>query len=776
MNITNIGNLCSGCSACYNICPINAISMQENDEGFLYPVIDEDKCTNCGLCAKNCPAINPIYKNNKKPKCFAVMANDEIRYNSSSGGVFPVLAHYFLDKGNYVAGAVWNKDGSVKHIVSNKKEDIEAMRGSKYLQSSIGDCYREIKNILNLDKKVLFTGTPCQVAGLYAYLKKEYENLYTVEIICHGTPSPKVFKKYLDETLAVNESFINTSFRNKINGWSHKHIVTTETNLRTFDTPIKEHPFSQAFLKDLCLRNSCGECRFNRIPRQADITTGDFWGVWKFNKKLDDTKGTSIIFVNSKKGKYIFSKLKKEFKLVKPVPFKMAIKGNPNMVKPTKPHSKRKDFMELINKHTLKDSLDYCLDNKADCMILNYWYAINYGAALTCYGVQCLTEKFGLNTKIINYKPAFKKDYPNSFSEKFANKYFNLTAPINCYEDFLALNNSCKTFIVGSDQVWSPKHIETHCDNAIQSIYLLDFVKNGNKKLSYSASFGISDFQGDYEQEILFKHFIKQFDAISVREDDGINILKELGINEATHLLDGAFLIPKEKLNEMTKEFVSNEKYIACFVLPYFKKQKWYKNLVLKISEKLNLPVKYFDFNKTTPVEQWLAFIKNSEFVVTDSFHGFAFSLIFNRPFVQVKNAKAQSRFESMFRLLNIEDNSVSKEDKINFEKIFIKRDWEQINKKIEEEVLKAEQWMKNALENPVKDNSRYEFENFLLINSQLKTEETKRNLKLIKNYKKVLFDYNLTKFLKIFSKGKRKKELKEKIQNYKKQIKKIKL
>lgn len=772
VNINKVGNACCGCGACEQICKFNAIKMIATAEGFLYPIIDMDKCTNCGMCAKSCPVLNAQYKNFKKPKSFAVMANDEIRYNSSSGGVFSVLAYYFLKNNGYVAGAIWDKDGSVKHVVSDKKEVVNEMRGSKYLQSEMRDCYLKIKDLLKTQNQVLFTGTPCQIAGLKSFLGKEYDNLFTLEIICHGTPSPKVFRKYLQENLSANEEFIKTNFRDKIQGWSHKHIITTETNLRTFSTKIKEHDFSQAFLKDLCLRKSCGECKFNKLSRQADITMGDFWGVWKYDKNLDDKKGTSIVFLNNKRGEELFNNIKKELKLVAPVPFKKAVKGNPNMLRPTIHNPKREVFMDMVNKKSLKSSLDYCLNNTADCMILNYWYAINYGAALTCYGIQCLAEKIGLSPKIINYIPRFEDTYPNSFSEKFAQKYLKLTEPVNDYEDFVKLNSYCKTFITGSDQVWAPNLTKTHCKGATQSIYLLDFVKNGNKKISCSASFGGLDFRGDYEQETLFRHFLKQFDAISVREDTGLGILKDFGVNGATQILDGAFYIPKEKLEEMTKGYKKEEKYIACFVLPYFKKETWYQKLLIKIEKELNLPVKNFEFNNKTSVEEWLAYIKNSEFVITDSFHGFAFSIIFNRPFVQVKNSKKQSRFESVFRLFNIENNSVGKDDEIDFEKIFIKRDWEKINKKIEEECIKAEKWLSYAVNLPTQDRSCYDVENYLLINSQLSRAEMRRSFRIYTHKRVIKFKLSLATLLKKFAKGKRKKELEEEIKYHKKTLK----
>ena len=414
------------------------------------------------------------------------------------------------------------------------------------------------------------------------------------------------------------------------------------------------------------------------------------------------------------------------------------------------------------------------MNKNVNCMILNYWYAHNYGAALTCYGVQCLAEKIGLSPKVINYIPKFQETYPNSFSEEFAEKYLKLTEKVENFGDFINLNNMCKIFITGSDQVWSQTLIKSHCKGTTQSVYMLDFVKNGNKKISCAASFGRTVFRDDYEQEVLYRHFLKQFDAISVREDNGLDILKGFGINDATQILDGAFYIPKEKLEEMTSGYKKGEKYIACFLLPYFTEENWYKKLISQIEKELNMPIKTFDFNNKTSVEEWLAYIKNADFVVTDSYHGFVFSMIFNVPFLQVKNAKTQSRFESIFRLFGIENNSIGKDDEIKFEKIFVKRDWEKINKKIAEEKQKAEIWLKQAVEKPVVDRSSYEVENFLLIKSQLDKAETKRSFRIYRHRKKIELKLFLSKILIKFVNKKIKKELEERIKYYKKTLKYI--
>lgn len=199
MPITICTKECSGCGACFSICPKNVITLIPNVEGFLFPVVDSEKCINCNLCAKVCPVNNIDTSNSKTPEAFAVQANDEIRLKSSSGGVFTVLASYIFKQGGYVCGAAFDDSGKICHQVIYQENDLRLLQGSKYVQSAIGNTYKEVKNLLCSGKLVLFTGTPCQVAGLKSFLGKNYDNLITADLICHGVPSPKVFQKYIAE-------------------------------------------------------------------------------------------------------------------------------------------------------------------------------------------------------------------------------------------------------------------------------------------------------------------------------------------------------------------------------------------------------------------------------------------------------------------------------------------------------------------------------------------------------------------------------------------------
>ena len=199
MQILDDMNDCTGCSACFNVCPKTAIEMKAGGEGFKFPVIDADKCVNCGLCRAVCPVVNARFENDTAPACYAAQGSDELRAQSSSGGAFSILAESVLNDGGAVAGAAFREDWTVEHVVVDKMDELWRLRGSKYMQSDIGDCYRQVKALLDKGTKVLFSGTPCQVAGLRSFLKNDYDNLYCLDIICHGVPSAQMFLESLRE-------------------------------------------------------------------------------------------------------------------------------------------------------------------------------------------------------------------------------------------------------------------------------------------------------------------------------------------------------------------------------------------------------------------------------------------------------------------------------------------------------------------------------------------------------------------------------------------------
>lgn len=347
MQVENKTN-CTGCGACYNACPVDAIAMQGDKYGFYKPVIDKAKCINCGSCEKICPLDNYTSKNNE-PKASALINKDEVtRLKCASGGAFSAFAKYILEQNGIVYGVIWNNDIVAIHSRAENIEQLGKMYSSKYVQANTLDTFQQVKKDLKEEKLVLYSGTPCQIAGLKSYLKKDYENLITVDLVCHGVPSPLIFEKYKQEFLQnkPNEQLININFRSKLIGWNSSHTITDiYTNIKLYS--LKKINYMKAFLYNAAINTSCLDCQFNKIPRIADLTIGDFWGVDEYDSSLNDKKGTSIILINNEKGQNLLNKIKTNCK-IQEVSLEVAIKRNPNIYSSSKAHKNREKFLEYV--------------------------------------------------------------------------------------------------------------------------------------------------------------------------------------------------------------------------------------------------------------------------------------------------------------------------------------------------------------------------------------------------------------------------------------------
>lgn len=310
---------CCGCTACASICTQNAITMQPDVMGFLYPVVDKGKCIDCSLCEKVC-AFNDLYDislNLKEPIVYAARHKNihEIE-TSRSGAAFIALSDWILDSGGVVYGAGYADHFRVIHKKATTKEERDEFKGSKYVQSDMNTVFRQVKDDLKKGLLVLFTGTPCQTAGLNSYLgKKLRKNLFLVDIICHGVPSPYIWNDYLTYVENKYQSrIVKVDFRNKINGWSSAHIETfVFENGHVVDLFTLRHLFH----KHIILRKSCGNCKYANFIRPSDITIGDFWGWEKTDKNFNkDDKGVSLVLLNTEQGQKIFFKCLNELNII----------------------------------------------------------------------------------------------------------------------------------------------------------------------------------------------------------------------------------------------------------------------------------------------------------------------------------------------------------------------------------------------------------------------------------------------------------------------------
>lgn len=317
---------CCGCAACVQICPKLCIKFDEDEQGFRYPLVDKSICIDCGLCEKACPVL---YQSEPKLplKVFAAKnPDDQVRMKSSSGGIFTMLAEYILNHGGVVFGARFDEQWEVEHAYTETIEGIEQFRGSKYVQSRVGITYKQAKDFLNERRKVLYTGTPCQIAGLKKYLRKDYDNLYAVDVVCHGVPSPLVWRTYIND---MRESISSISFRDKSTGWNNYSVsILSKTGDNLLYQRHHDNLYMRAFLNDLCLRPSCSLCPAKSGKSYSDLTIADYWGVANILPKIDDNKGTSLLLLHSSRGDELLSNLNCD---VIETDYQSALRGNPSI-------------------------------------------------------------------------------------------------------------------------------------------------------------------------------------------------------------------------------------------------------------------------------------------------------------------------------------------------------------------------------------------------------------------------------------------------------------
>ncbi|MDF2880324.1 MAG: hypothetical protein K0R54_881 [Clostridiaceae bacterium] len=345
---------CTGCFGCVNGCKFNAIEMKLSEHGFYEPKIDENKCKNCGLCQNNCPIINSKSDNFSKNKIkvyAAYSTNDKIRLDSSSGGVFTEIAERFIENNGVVFGAAWTDNLSVQHIAVRNKQDIEKLRGSKYIQSNLHNIYSKVLEIINNEeKKILFTGTPCQVAALKTFTNSE--NLVTIDVLCHGIPSKIVFDKYINY-ISDKRNVNSYTFRDKTNGWSKYSVKMLMDNGKPYECITRQDPFFHGFICDLYSNLACYNCKFAAIPRVGDITLGDFW---KISEDLMDERGVSVVLANNNKGQTLLNEIEVHGK-IKTFPRKLeeAVNGNPRIKSEyLKMRTKREEILNNVKKQGFK--------------------------------------------------------------------------------------------------------------------------------------------------------------------------------------------------------------------------------------------------------------------------------------------------------------------------------------------------------------------------------------------------------------------------------------
>lgn len=750
------GKYCTGCGACYNVCPKDAIRMEPDKDGFLVPVVSEEQCVHCGLCEKTCPVLNPIYKNDPNPDCLALCASDEVRAKCSSGGTFTLIAEETLAQGGIVFGAAWNPDWTVSHIAAENKEQLERLKGSKYLQSSTGDTFAQAKQYLKEGRPVLYSGCPCQIAGLYAYLGNSVplDKLFTAELICHGTPSPKAFRKYLEGNYDV-DNIERIDFRDKsVYNWSTTCNIYFKDGTE-FHRRERDDPWYQAFLPCMSTRRACHSCPFACLPRQADMSMGDYWRVARFDPAWTDGKGTSLLLVNTDKGKKMLKKISHRCKYVK-TPMEYALFINTPIIRPYRPHVGHKHFYRMLDKKTFNQLVKDALNQHYDIGIVGMQYGINYGSVLTYYGLYCMLQDMGYDPVFmpkhnLHWNENFNK--PETIAQRFIQARCNVFPPLKTHEQFVEMNDHCTDFIVGSDCIWN----YSVCGHDTDMHFFLDWVECGHRKIAYAPSFAGNKMLGPASWVERAKYYIKKFDSISMRESSGVEALqKEYGRPDAVQVLDPVFLCRREAYDEAADSVSCPEGVFAYVLRPFNSPEQVLKALDM-VAEMQNRPVhicgnpvrmnvskKRFG-DRLMPqlsVEEWLSYIKNSSFVIGDSYHAMCFSIIYHKPFVVVYERTVEgseiARFRSLMEFLGLEDRLLTSWNDLDGIAEIVNRsiDWEEVDRRLEEKRKFSADWLYNALH---KDLPEYSAQDYLADHERrLRCQDTLSRLELQKQLKEL--------------------------------------
>lgn len=681
---------CTGCMACAHLCPQHAISPGLDNHGFRIPVIDTSVCLACGICYEKCPSkgtLNPVAD---EMLCYAAMADDETRRNSSSGGAFSVFADYILENGGIVIGAAYRDDLTVAHKAISRKEDLTSLRKSKYVQSDISDVFSCVSDCVKNHVPTLFVGTPCQCAAIKAACGSN-ENLFLMDILCMGVSSAHCLKKYFDEEFP-NEHIKSVDFRYKKDGtWNQALNLRLETEKGEIVLPFAQSSYFLGFLKGITLRQSCKTCQYAGKERVGDITIGDFWGVDRYQRNLNDGKGTSMVILNTEKGVNLLEKVKHAFFRLGTVPFEVACGGNTSLRGNLSFNPKADSFWENYHKTTLRDNLSMLMKDTADCAIINYWYTNDHGAILTAFALQQFLLQNGYTSKLINLAPRHynRKD---GISQKFELNHLDSTYEPYGADTLPKLNGNFRYFLVGSDQVF-------RCE-WVTDDWFLRFVDDDSYKIAIAASFGTDTINVSPDRQKQLRFLINRFNNVSVRENTGVNLCRKLGFHGAEWILDPVFLIDKEVYERIAKRNTAMGKTCFCYVRDM---SEPIRRQISAYADEKKLDVVFCDEKDT--IEEFLGNIMDCDTFITDSYHGLCFGIIFNKAVYCYKNKKrGNSRFESLENQIKLPKDLFIR----SFEEDIARKqklDFEEVDRMLRVEREKSTAWILNTLKRPDKVN-----------------------------------------------------------------------
>lgn len=704
---------CTACGACMNICPVDAITFSYKKDGlFLYPFVDEDKCIRCGKCDRICPiGRKVVVERYREPIVYAAAANYEERKESSSGAIFPLLARIIINRGGCVVGAEFATDWKLYLTIGSNEESINRYRQSKYVNATPTNIYRDVKRLLDEGTFILFTGTPCQISGLYAFLQKDYDNLYTMDFICHGTPSDRLFRDYLD-AVSNGKTINKISFRNKKYGWDNHNLyleLIYDDSTSYVCGGGKDSYFS-AFLDARLNRLSCGSCADTGIPRAGDITVGDCWGIQQYEPEIYDGRGLSWVSINSEKGRLLYSEIETDLQINVIYPLEELLNRNMCYSKPKELNINRERSLDLAKRKGVKRALEYTSEkNKYDVVLAGNPFGENYGSMLSVWCLYKILQEMGkevLVAPIIGNIPKSGSIVDEFVSSMYPN--FDVYFKEPYYQNLRKLNEYADTFVLASEQYWKSLVSEDIDDGR----RLLSFVDDNKHKVAIAVSQNEKWWGQTIPDKEEKRFWLTRFDSISVREEESKQEMIDLFGVTPEVLLDPVLILGKEQIVERFRISSTENNLICAYLLePNMLKDAVVKEISAELccafdivtygeNNVLRTRGSHYKVESKLVVQQWIEKMARSSFIVTDSYHGLCLALLFHKNFIVIPHENRGTRkVYSLLDLVEIRQRVWDGEENMS---TFLTRlsevDWNNVDNILDNERKRALDWIANAI------------------------------------------------------------------------------
>lgn len=719
-------NECIGCFSCVYSCPVGALEEGTDNEGFYKPIINEDKCVECGKCSTACPISCKIDRGHYDHPDLYVFTNENPSSDMSAtvGGV-KIVAEKCIQNNAEVVGAVWDENYECVLEFASEKESLKRIYKSKYVQSRTSDIYLKVEKKLKQGITIIFTGLPCQVEGLYSFLGKDYDNLYTIDLLCNNVPSPKVFRKFIDE-ITNNEKVLELDFRYKgteeIGNYALR--VRTEKEDRIF-VSSKDALYYRAFIDRKMAGKQCENCSFGKFPRPGDISLGDIFGAEVIDKKYVPGKTESML-INSEKGIKLANLIFESATDYRQVPIQILKDMHPHLVREWPLHPDRDRFYKMLDQFSFFKTCKALNDNFYDVAIVGLPTNPNYGGALTYLALKWILDDLN-KTSLMILPPGDDYIWLPKRITNFRNNPYS-SGEIVCMPDkfnMWELSNCSNVFMIGSDQLFSTHFVNNGIYSDCDEFASLDWVSNDKKKVAYAASFGDIKVDCPNDMKERMRYFIRKFDEFSVREESAVKLCKETFDMPVTWVLDPIFLCGNEKFIRLTEGAETSDTELFSYLLDETEDTG---RIEKSISNETSLRLSKIGdsaLKQVACIEDWLASVIKAKFIITDSFHCTCFAVMFNIPFVTfVNKTRGTTRFE-LFRFLGLEDrlitgwdNYLEKKDRLLAKDI----DWGSVNKKLDELRKKSKEVLRRQLEPQSKHYDDYDVlhEQIVTIKKQL--------------------------------------------------------